>query len=54
MKKILSLVNKIILVLSVYLTWTVILYEPYDDMLLLEAIPFTIVTIYVWKFLTKK
>ncbi len=48
--------KKIILVVSVYFIWTVILKDPqdYNDYNTLYAIPFTIISIYIWKILNKK
>jgi hypothetical protein len=44
----------IILILSVYFAWSVIIEKPNSDAIALAPIPFVILTIYVWKELIKK
>lgn len=39
-----------VIILSVYFSWITILYGFFnDDSAVLEAIPFTILTVYVWR-----
>lgn len=45
--------KKLILILSVYFSWLIILYDPYSDSLPFQPIPFTILTIYIWNSLHK-
>jgi hypothetical protein len=54
-KKYLNWIKKIILILSIYFVWLVIIDgNDYGDPELFSPIPFTIITVYVWnKFIAK-
>ncbi len=54
MKRILYLGKRLIILLSVYFFWLTLIYPiEYTDMAALQAVPFTILSLYMWKRLYK-
>lgn len=53
MDKIFYKLKPIFLVLSVFVSWMIILEDTSEDMIFLGATSFTILTVYVWNKLTK-
>jgi hypothetical protein len=54
MKKTLNTIKSIIIVLSVYFAWLIIISPPeYSDTAPIQPIPFTILSIYIWNRLFK-